>query len=116
MKFQTIQESMSVKSNPKAFDLVHMLSSIGGWRGLFDPFADEWKRIPVREKLEKIEEIKTMFECNLKELVYIYIKDCITSGNLYRIDAVPVAILDYSAFSEEAEQYYANCQHPALVP
>ena len=91
------------------------IQSVGGWRGLFDPFAHEWNESTLEEKLAAIRALEEMLECKLDTLIWLYFKDNTDEWNQYKLDAIPSAIYNYAEVDREAEEYLLMCRHPLFL-
>lgn len=86
-------------------DLFKALINVGGWRGLFDNCGDEFNKGTIAEKWAVIQELKDFCECDLDELLTLYMTDCILSiDREHCVISVPATLYYYGCHYTEARE------------
>lgn len=84
--------------SPAAERVIRELEERGGWRGLFDPFADEWTWTSLPEKRRVLDGLRQA-GCNLSRLLRAYRSEWHDRG---RLDVAAAAGLALSELDDQA--------------
>lgn len=102
-----IEKIRQLEGFDAALGVQERLTRAGGWRGLFDPHADEWNRSNVVEKMDVLLELTRRARCTLHDLVWAFREE-------YKKDRPDIALAAIEAVCALLEEAMVRLKMPEL--